>query len=65
VAPSHTNFVFADIGRDAREFQQACAKRDVLVGRPFPPLVTHARISIGTMDEMRRAMPVLLDVLRG
>jgi histidinol-phosphate aminotransferase len=63
VAPSHANFLLVDVRRDARAFQQACATRGVLVGRPFPPLATHARISIGTLDEMRRALPVFRDVL--
>lgn len=63
--PSQTNFLFLDIRRDVRAFQRACADRGVLVGRPFPPLDTHARISIGTMEEMRRAMPVVMEVLKG
>lgn len=61
--PSHANFLMVDIGRDARAFQQACAAKGVLVGRPFPPLLTHARISVGTMDEMRAALPVIRGVL--
>ena len=62
--PSQTNFLFFDIRRDVRAFQRACADRGVLVGRPFPPLDTHARISIGTMEEMRSAMPVVMEVLK-
>jgi len=37
--------------------------QQVLVGRPFPPLATHARVSIGTMDEMRAATEVFARVL--
>ena len=62
---SHTNFVMVPIGRDVRAFRDACAKQGILVGRPFPPLDTHARISIGTMDEMKRAMDVFRQVLSG
>jgi histidinol-phosphate aminotransferase len=61
---TYTNFVMAEIGRDAKAFQAACEKRGVATGRPFPPLDTTARISIGTMDEMKRALPVILDVLK-
>lgn len=61
--PTYTNFVMADIRRDAKAFQDACAKEGVAIGRPFPPLNTHARISIGTMDEMRRALPVITRLL--
>ena len=35
-----------------------------MVGREFPPLEkTHARISLGTMDEMKRAGDVFSSVL--
>ena len=63
--PSNTNFIMVPIGRDSRAFKEACAKHGVLVGRPFPPLTTHARISIGTMDEMKRAVDVFRQVLAG
>ena len=61
---SQTNFVFVEIKRPAKEFKEACAKEKVLVGRPFPPLdQNHARISLGTMDEMKRATEVFSRVL--
>jgi histidinol-phosphate aminotransferase len=64
VMESQTNFVFVETGRPAAEFKEACAKRGVLVGREFPPLETmHARISIGTIEEMRRATAVFAEVL--
>lgn len=63
VTPSETNFLLVDIRRDPKDFQTACRERDVLVGRPFPPLATHARVSIGTMDEMRAATAVFRQVL--
>lgn len=62
---SNTNFIMVPIGRDAKAFKEACAKHGILVGRPFPPLITHARISIGTMEEMRRAVDVFRQVLSG
>ena len=61
---SNTNFVFVNIGRPAAAFRDACAKRNVHVARDFPPLEkTHARITIGTMDEMRKAVDVFREVL--
>jgi histidinol-phosphate aminotransferase len=54
---SQTNFIFVDVKRPAAAFRTACAKENVLVGRDFPPYEkTHARISIGTMAEMQRAV---------
>ena len=36
-----------------------------MVGRDFPPFEkTHARISLGTMDEMQKATAVFRNVLR-
>jgi histidinol-phosphate aminotransferase len=62
---SQGNFLFVDIGRPAAEFRDACAKQGVLVGRDFPPFEkTHARISLGTMDEMKKATAVFRSVLR-
>jgi len=62
-ARSETNFVFLDIGMPVEEFQAACKSRGVRVGRPFPPYWTHARISLGTMEEMKQATRVFRDVL--
>jgi histidinol-phosphate aminotransferase len=62
---SQGNFLFVDVGRPAKEFREACAKQGVMVGRDFPPFEkTHARISIGTMDEMKKATAVFRNVLR-
>jgi histidinol-phosphate aminotransferase len=61
---SQCNFVFVDIGRPAKEFQQACGNQGVLVGREFPPLEKNwSRISLGTMDEMKKAHEVFAKVL--
>jgi histidinol-phosphate aminotransferase len=61
---SQCNFLFVDVKRPAREFREACRKQDVLVGRDFPPFEkSHARISIGTLDEMKRAVAVFGQVL--
>jgi histidinol-phosphate aminotransferase len=63
VTPSHANFILVNIRRDSLAFQYSCAELGVLVGRPFPPLTTHARISIGSMDDMRKAVDVFRRVL--
>jgi histidinol-phosphate aminotransferase len=63
VSDSHGNFLMVAINRDIRGFKDACARQGILVGRPFPPLNTHARISIGTMEEMKKATDVFRQVL--
>jgi histidinol-phosphate aminotransferase len=38
-------------------------KKGVLVGRPFPPMTEHLRVSIGTADEMKRFMVAFKEVM--
>jgi histidinol-phosphate aminotransferase len=62
---SQGNFLFVNIGRPAKEFRDACAAQGVQVGRDFPPFEgSHVRVSLGTMDEMRKATAIFRDVLR-
>ncbi|MGQ0735018.1 MAG: pyridoxal phosphate-dependent aminotransferase [Acidobacteriota bacterium] len=59
-----TNCIFVNLGRPASEFRDACRKLGVAVGRDFPPMEkTHSRISLGTMEEMRKAVEVFQKVL--
>ena len=61
---AHTNCVFIDIKRPAKDFREACAAQKVRVGRDFPPMEkTYARISLGTMEDMQKAMVVFKKVL--
>jgi histidinol-phosphate aminotransferase len=61
---THANFVFVDVGRPLGAFRTACQERGVRIGRDFPPFnETHARISLGTWEEMERAVGVFRDVL--
>ena len=61
---SQTNFLFVNIKRPAKEFREACRAQGVLVARDFPPFEkSHVRISIGTLDEMKRAAQVFGKVL--
>ncbi len=61
---SQTNFIFVNINRPAAAFRDACRAAGVMVGRDFPPYEkTHCRISIGTQQEMERAVGVFKKVL--
>ncbi|HMJ84051.1 MAG TPA: aminotransferase class I/II-fold pyridoxal phosphate-dependent enzyme [Vicinamibacterales bacterium] len=63
-ADCHTNCIFVDLKRPAKDFRDACAALKVSVGRDFPPFEkTHSRITLGTMDEMRQAVQVFRKVL--
>ncbi len=50
--PSHTNFVFFKTGRPVSEIIDAMRREDIVIGRPFPPLLHWARISTGTMEQV-------------
>ena len=61
---SQANFIFMNLKRPAAGFRDACQASGVLVGRDFPPYEkTYCRISIGTMEEMQRAVAVFKRVL--
>jgi histidinol-phosphate aminotransferase len=63
-ADCHTNCIFVDLKRPAKEFRDACAALKVSVGRDFPPFEkTHSRVTLGSMDEMRQAAQVFRKVL--
>lgn len=63
-ADCHTNCIFVNLARPAAEFRNACRQLGVAVGRDFPPMEkTHSRITLGTMDEMRKAVAVFQKVL--
>ncbi len=59
VIPSSTNFLMADLGREAKPVIAALRERGVEVGRPFPTLPNHLRVPIGTRDEMNAFLGAL------
>ncbi len=63
VADSQANFMMVDLRRNAQPFRDACRKEGVLVGRPFPPLENHCRITISTLNDMTKAMEVFRSAL--
>ena len=61
---SDTNFIFVNIRRPAVEFRDGCRALGVAVGRDFPPMEkSYARISLGRMEDMEKAMPIFKQVL--
>ncbi|MCB0718201.1 MAG: aminotransferase class I/II-fold pyridoxal phosphate-dependent enzyme, partial [Bacteroidetes bacterium] len=64
VIPSETNFIMVHTGRPAREVRTAFRERGIVVGRPFPPLLEHLRVSIGSEAEMAAFMDAFRDIFR-
>ena len=57
------NFMMVDIKTSIAPFKRALVQKTISVGRPFPPLDTQMRITFGTMDEMKKALPIIKDQL--
>jgi histidinol-phosphate aminotransferase len=62
VIPSETNFFMVGIRRQVQPVIEEFRKKGVLVGRPFPPMLEHLRVSIGTADEMARFMTAFKEI---
>ncbi len=55
VIPSQTNFFMVSLeGRTVQPVIEEFRAKGVLVGRPFPPMLQHLRVSIGVPEEMDR-----------
>jgi histidinol-phosphate aminotransferase len=63
VPAADANFMMIDIRRDAHAFKLECVKHKVAIGRAFPSLANYARISVGTMPQMKKAVEVFRTVL--
>ena len=51
--PSWTNFVMMDTFRPVKSVIDFFKTNGILIGRPFPPMDTWTRISLGTPDQMK------------
>jgi histidinol-phosphate aminotransferase len=60
--PSETNFFMVHTGREIQPLIEEFKAKKVLVGRPFPPMTTHMRVSIGTAEEMDRFMKAFKEI---
>ena len=58
------SFVFMKTGIPIKEFQALMEAEQVLVGRPFPPMLDWCRVSVGTEEEMGIFLSVFEDVMK-
>jgi histidinol-phosphate aminotransferase len=61
--PSQANFLMIDLKRQAYPVLGALRARNVFVGRLFPPLMNHMRVTLGTAEEMKRFVEELKGIL--
>ena len=62
VIPSETNFFMVHLGRPVAPIRDEFRKRGVLVGRDFPPMLNHLRVSVGNPEEMDRFMKAFKEI---
>ena len=60
--PSQTNFVYADIGRDADEFQKKMAEHNVQIRGTFQTYSTYSRVSMGRLEDLETFDRVFTEV---
>ena len=61
--PSHANFLMIDVKRPVVPLIQAMRQRNVQVGRLFPSLPNHMRVTIGKKAEMERFVRAFREVM--
>jgi histidinol-phosphate aminotransferase len=54
VLPSEANFFMVHVGRDVQGVIEDFREKKIMVGRPFPPMTQHLRVSVGTSEDMDR-----------
>jgi histidinol-phosphate aminotransferase len=60
--PSHANFMMIDMRREVKPLIAAFKDKKVQVGRLFPPLPNHLRVTIGTKPQMERFLAVFKEL---
>ncbi|HUE87960.1 MAG TPA: histidinol-phosphate transaminase [Vicinamibacterales bacterium] len=63
--PTHANFLMHRIRSDLRGYIAAMAERGIRVGRPFPPMLDHNRVSFGLPEEMQAWAAALRELRAG
>jgi histidinol-phosphate aminotransferase len=60
---SESNKFMVDVKRPGQEIVRAMAAENVFIGRVWPALPTHVRVSVGTKDEMEKFKTAFLKVM--
>jgi histidinol-phosphate/aromatic aminotransferase/cobyric acid decarboxylase-like protein len=62
VIPSETYFFMVHVRKEVAPVIQAFRDKGVTVGRRFPPLVEHLRVSVGNESEMNHFMAAFKEI---
>jgi len=63
--PSESNCFLLDTKRPGKQAIDAMAQQNVFIGRIWPIMPTHVRITVGTRDEMQQFQTAFQKVMRG
>ena len=63
--PSESNCFLLDTRRPGKHAIDAMAQQNVFIGRIWPIMPTHVRITVGTRDEMQQFQTAFKNVMRG
>jgi histidinol-phosphate aminotransferase len=64
VLPSEANFLMIDLRREVKPVIGALRERNVQVGRVFPAMPKHLRVTVGTPEEMDKFVDAFTGVMR-
>ena len=62
--PSESNCFMLDTKRPGKDVRDAMAKENVLIGRVWPIMPTHVRITVGTAEEMEKFQAAFQKVMK-
>ena len=63
VIPSQTNFFMVSLhDKTVQPTIQAFREKNILVGRPFPPMLNHLRVSIGRDEDMQKFLVAFKEI---
>lgn len=63
VIPSQTNFFMVSLhDKTVQPTIQAFREKNILVGRPFPPMLNHLRVSIGREEDMQKFLTAFKEI---
>lgn len=60
--PSDANFFMLSVKRDVQGVIEDFRKKNISVGRPFPPMTQHLRVSVGTAEEMQKFVAAFKEI---
>jgi histidinol-phosphate aminotransferase len=62
--PSESNCFMLQTKRSGKDVRDAMAKENVLIGRTWPVMPTHVRVTVGTQEEMERFQAAFHKVMK-